>query len=141
MEESNKVSKKRRHSINKKIRFEVLTRDNFACQYCGRTPKDGVKLEIDHIIPVSKGGTNHIDNLKTSCFECNRGKRALFNWRTIKGKKITPGIVEAFINTNWTQYADEDAKYKRARGILNATGLTSDEALELLDRIDEACGI
>ena len=33
-------------------------------------------LEVDHIHPVSKDGTNRIDNLITSCFECNRGKGA-----------------------------------------------------------------
>jgi 5-methylcytosine-specific restriction endonuclease McrA len=59
-----------------KLRFLVLERDNFTCQYCGRTPsKDrSVILEIDHIIPKSKGGTDDIDNLITSCKECNLGK-------------------------------------------------------------------
>ncbi|MCK4274692.1 MAG: HNH endonuclease [Dehalococcoidales bacterium] len=31
-------------------------------------------LELEHIIPLSKGGTDELDNLTTSCFECNRGK-------------------------------------------------------------------
>jgi 5-methylcytosine-specific restriction endonuclease McrA len=59
--------------ISKSLRFEVFKRDSFTCQYCGRqTPQ--VILEIDHIIPKSKGGTDHINNLVTSCFDCNRGK-------------------------------------------------------------------
>jgi len=59
--------------ITKKIRFEVFKRDNFTCRYCGRkTPE--VILEVDHIIPVSKGGTDDFENLITACFECNRGK-------------------------------------------------------------------
>jgi len=59
--------------LSKKLRFDIFKRDAFTCQYCGNTPPQ-VILEIDHIIPVSKKGTNQIDNLITSCFECNRGK-------------------------------------------------------------------
>jgi hypothetical protein len=63
-----------RKSISKKIRFEVFKRDSFTCQYCGRSAPD-IVLEVDHIIPVAKNGTNDIYNLITSCFECNRGKK------------------------------------------------------------------
>lgn len=59
--------------ISKKLRFEVFKRDNFTYQYCGRqTPN--VILELDHIVPISKDGDDDIQNLITSCFECNRGK-------------------------------------------------------------------
>lgn len=63
----------KRKNISKKVRFEVFKRDSFTCQYCGKSAPDAV-LEVDHIIPVSKGGDNDISNLITSCFECNRGK-------------------------------------------------------------------
>lgn len=56
------------------LRQAVFERDNFTCQYCGRYGR-GVKLEIDHIIPVSKGGATDIRNLITACRECNRAKR------------------------------------------------------------------
>jgi len=62
-----------RKSISKRVRFEVFKRDNFTCQYCSAKPPL-VPLEIDHIVPVSKGGGNSIDNLLTACFDCNRGK-------------------------------------------------------------------
>ena len=58
------------------LRWEVLKRDAFTCQYCGRSAPD-VKLEVDHIIPVSEGGTDTKDNLITACYSCNRGKSAL----------------------------------------------------------------
>ncbi|KKL75626.1 hypothetical protein LCGC14_2053040 [marine sediment metagenome] len=57
------------------LRFEVLERDRFKCQYCGRTPQDGAKLVADHIVPFSKGGKTVLENLITSCFECNSGKK------------------------------------------------------------------
>jgi|CXWK01.1.fsa_nt_gi hypothetical protein len=62
-----------RKDISKKTRFEIFKRDSFTCQYCGRKAPD-VLLVIDHIEPVSKGGTNDILNLITSCQECNAGK-------------------------------------------------------------------
>jgi len=65
---------RKREQISKKIRFEVFKRDGFICQYCGKTPPE-VTLEIDHLKPVSKKGTDNINNLITACFDCNRGKR------------------------------------------------------------------
>lgn len=62
-----------RKALSKKIRFEVFKRDKFTCQYCGRSAPDAI-LEIDHISPVSDGGSNDILNLITSCRDCNRGK-------------------------------------------------------------------
>lgn len=62
-----------RTAIPKSTRFEVLKRDKFTCQYCGRSAPD-VILEIDHFVPVSKGGDNSLINLVTSCRDCNRGK-------------------------------------------------------------------
>lgn len=60
-------------AISKRIRFEVFKRDSFICQYCGRSAPN-VTLEVDHIEPISKGGTDDILNLITSCKDCNRGK-------------------------------------------------------------------
>lgn len=63
----------KRRAISKKIRFEVFKRDSFSCQYCGAKAPD-IVLHIDHICPVSKGGTNDLLNLITSCEDCNSGK-------------------------------------------------------------------
>ncbi|DAA94133.1 TPA: hypothetical protein CPT88_08680 [Candidatus Gastranaerophilales bacterium HUM_8] len=69
-----KTNQSKRQPLSKKIRFEVFKRDKFTCAYCGRKAPD-VILEVDHIIPVAKGGDNNITNLITSCIDCNRGKR------------------------------------------------------------------
>jgi|SRR6476661_547218 len=55
-----------------KIRADIFQRDDYTCAYCGQ--RGGV-LEVDHIQPVSKGGTNAYDNLTTACLKCNRRKR------------------------------------------------------------------
>jgi len=65
----------KRKVIPKKVRFEVFKRDSFTCQYCGRKAPN-VLLVIDHIEPVSKGGTDDILNLISACKDCNAGKSA-----------------------------------------------------------------
>jgi len=56
-----------------KLRWEIMERDNFTCQYCGRSAPD-VMLEIDHKTAIADGGTNDLSNLITACTACNRGK-------------------------------------------------------------------
>ena len=64
--------------VNNKMRFDVLERDGFQCQYCGAAPPNAV-LHVDHIVPVVLGGENGTDNLITSCSGCNfaKGSRLL----------------------------------------------------------------
>lgn len=62
-----------REPIPRKLRHKVFVRDNYRCVECGATNKE-TTLEIDHIIPVAKGGTNDISNLQTLCKKCNRAK-------------------------------------------------------------------
>lgn len=64
----------KRKPLSKSTRFEVFKRDRFTCQYCGAKAPD-VLLEVDHIKPVAKGGTDDLMNLITACRDCNRGKR------------------------------------------------------------------
>lgn len=64
-----------RKPISKKLRFQILERDGFTCQYCGASAPD-VVLHVDHIHAVSAGGTNKKSNLTTACQACNLGKAA-----------------------------------------------------------------
>jgi 5-methylcytosine-specific restriction enzyme A len=66
-------SPKPKRLIPLSIRHQVLQRDRRQCVHCGRKPPQ-VTLEVDHIQPISKGGSNDISNLQTLCFDCNRGK-------------------------------------------------------------------
>jgi len=65
---------KTRKALSPKVRFHIFDRDGFTCRYCGKSPRDGVVLEVDHIHPVANGGENDVDNLVTACWECNHGK-------------------------------------------------------------------
>jgi hypothetical protein len=61
-----------RSVIPSEVRREVWRRDGGKCVKCGSR----VKLEYDHIIPVSKGGSNTARNIELLCETCNRAKRA-----------------------------------------------------------------
>lgn len=63
-----------RSAIPFKIKLSIFNRDNFRCKICGQTNKETV-LHVDHIVPLSKGGSNEEFNLQTLCKECNIGKR------------------------------------------------------------------
>lgn len=69
-----------RGNVNLSMRARVLRRDKSTCQMCGANPKNtpGVKLVIDHIIPVEQGGKTTFDNLQTLCRDCNAGKKDKF---------------------------------------------------------------
>lgn len=62
--------------MTSKLRQHIKERDEFTCRQCGASVKDepNLLLEIDHIIPVSKGGLTTEDNLQTLCWRCNRSK-------------------------------------------------------------------
>lgn len=66
----------RRKPVAKRLRFEVLRRDNHTCRYCGASAPD-VRLAVDHVIPVVLGGTDDPSNLVTACVECNGGKTSV----------------------------------------------------------------
>ena len=60
-------------AVSKRLRFEVLRRDNHACRYCGESAP-GVKLVVDHVVPSVLGGRDEPENLVTACEPCNSGK-------------------------------------------------------------------
>ena len=69
-------AKEQRSLMTKKLRTLIKTRDNFTCCACGNSTdvEPILLLEIDHIIPVAKGGYTVEDNLQTLCWKCNRAK-------------------------------------------------------------------
>ncbi len=63
-------------NIVRLTRRNLLLRDQFECQYCQRRP--GVReLNVDHVLPRSRGGLDTWENLVISCRDCNlrKGRR------------------------------------------------------------------
>jgi|DEB0MinimDraft_6_1074348.scaffolds.fasta_scaffold13388_2 hypothetical protein len=63
-----------KRNVPNALRIAILERDKFKCIYCGLGAKDGAVLNVDHILPISKGGSNESYNLQTLCRACNNGK-------------------------------------------------------------------
>lgn len=68
-------SKQQRKFMTPELRHKIAVRDNYTCQICGKYMPDGVGLQIDHIIPISKGGKTIPSNLQVLCSKCN-GKKS-----------------------------------------------------------------
>lgn len=69
-----KTERKPRDVFTKSIRHEVLKKYNYRCVECGVTNQTS-SLQIDHILPVSRGGTDELDNLQILCETCNLAKK------------------------------------------------------------------
>lgn len=81
---SSKYRARRAHVPGRRITFSrrsrVFERDYATCVCCGffpHTERDSGLLEIDHIVPFARGGTNAIDNLQVLCERCNNMKGTL----------------------------------------------------------------
>lgn len=57
-------------------RRRILERDNYTCAYCGASiaTSPSIAFHVDHIVPLSKGGSDAIGNLVTACEHCNTSK-------------------------------------------------------------------
>jgi hypothetical protein len=76
-EQSEVPSRKTPRNVNWRLRAQVLMRDEAKCRLCGAAPSDGAKLQVDHIVPWSKGGATVLTNLQILCEQCNIGKSDL----------------------------------------------------------------
>ncbi|WCK57593.1 RNA-guided endonuclease IscB (plasmid) [Aneurinibacillus sp. Ricciae_BoGa-3] len=96
------------------VRQYLLERYHRTCAYCG---KRNIPLEVEHILPKSRGGSNRLDNLTIACHDCNQRKgnqtAEEFGFPHVKGNVAffkDSAVVNA---TRWKIY-----------GILQATGLS-----------------
>lgn len=104
-------------AVSKRLRYEILRRDNFTCRYCGAQAPQ-VLLEVDHVMPRSRGGSDTQGNLVTSCEDCNGGKAATLpeDWLREEVKqaalewKRNPGL-EPTEDDLTDMYAYQDALY------------------------------
>lgn len=69
-------SKTQRSAMTNDLREAIKRRDNYTCCKCGNSvfEEPNLLLEVDHIIPISKGGKTEASNLQTLCWRCNREK-------------------------------------------------------------------
>jgi len=70
MSASKMAKESRRDHRWKKLRLRILARDAYTCHYCGDTAN-----EVDHIVPLKRGGSDDTDNLVACCRSCNIRKK------------------------------------------------------------------
>lgn len=67
-------SKNQRKLMTKELRQQIIARDKYTCQMCGKYMPDEVGLHVDHIVSISKGGKTVPSNLQVLCSKCNGSK-------------------------------------------------------------------
>lgn len=115
--------KNKRKNISIRLRFEILKRDKFTCQYCGANPPN-VTLEIDHIKPVYLGGDNVPENLITSCSDCNKGKSK---------NPLTETILK--VEQKIVLLKEKRKQYKEYIKLMKEFGDNKDSELDLIESI------
>ncbi len=98
--------------LPRRLRYEVLRRDNHTCRYCGASAPD-VKLTVDHVLPVALGGKHEASNLVTACHDCNAGKAS-----TSPDDAIVADVDDKA--RQWAQVLTAAAAHFRAQSVENA---------------------
>lgn len=93
-------------AVSKRLRFEVLRRDGFACRYCGAKAAES-ELTIDHVQPVALGGEDVAENLVAACPDCNAGKAAIQ-----PDQEMVDGVADDALR--WAKAMEEAAAIKAA---------------------------
>lgn len=93
---------------------QIRKRDGYTCQCCFRHGK-GIRLEIDHIIPVFQGGPANVENSQTLCKECNSKKRT----NAINFKSHTPPSVFRFVEPVYYSRAGREHPVNTLSRIIN----------------------
>lgn len=146
--------------VSRRLRFEILRRDNHTCRYCGAIAPD-VKLTVDHVMPAALGGSNDPTNLVTACVDCNSGKtstapaehhvadvaQSAVRWKQaaewVAAQRRTELMAQAsLINdfdaiwSGWTFYGDQaprDRQWNTTVETFASAGLTLDELAYFID--------
>lgn len=79
------------------VRKQVLKRDNYTCQNCGKEKNEADQLHVDYIVPFSKGGPMHDEqNLQTLCRKCNTEKGDKIELEDFKDPERKIALTEYF---------------------------------------------
>ena len=81
------IERVERGKVSYKMRFSIYDRDGNRCKKCKRRTND---LEIDHIIPIAKGGKSEYSNLQTLCRRCNKNKSDIIE--PVTSKTFNPNL-------------------------------------------------
>jgi hypothetical protein len=98
-------------AVSRRLRYEILRRDNHACRYCGATAPE-TPLTVDHVIPTALGGTDEPTNLVAACGPCNSGKSA-----TPPGAPLVADVARDALRWSWAMRATAEV-FRRELDVL-----------------------
>lgn len=128
-------------SVSKRLRYEILRRDNYTCRYCGASAPD-VALTVDHVLPVALGGSDEPTNLVAACRDCNAGKSS-----SNPDQPLIDDVSEDAIR--WSRAIrlagervalDVHSTEKYTRDVVEAWGKYDEKLASLPGDIDSMCG-
>ncbi len=78
-----------KHTFTDKQKEVVFGRANHQCEYC-KYPAEFShdKFQMEHIVPLVKGGTHNLKNVALSCYSCNLSKWVHTEWKDPETSKI-----------------------------------------------------
>jgi hypothetical protein len=108
-------------TVSKRLRFEILRRDNHACRYCGGTAPES-PLTVDHVVPVALGGNDDPSNLVAACKDCNGGKSSVPAGAPLVADVVNDAMrwAAAMQQAANEIYAEEDALEDICQAVYNA---------------------
>jgi 5-methylcytosine-specific restriction endonuclease McrA len=121
-----------------KLRDAIKLRDGHTCQQCSLSlaAEPNLLLEVDHIIPVSRGGLSHPDNLQTLCWRCNRSKSNKMPTGRTTANQVPPAaaaqvaaspVVQARQDSAPQSTSEDDPRLKQLSQLLDSGVITADE--------------
>ena len=112
------------HWIRPTKRLAIYLRDGLACAYCGATIEDGARLTLDHLRPVSRGGSNEAANLVTCCHRCNsaRGNRPWTRFAEAVAEYLDHGVQAEDITRHISRVRRRRLPMDEARGLIARRG-------------------
>lgn len=87
---AHKPTAKKRPSMPRSVRARVFDKSNGKCFYCGTEIVKTGNWHVDHVIPVSRGGTDEMSNLEAACVDCNTKKSNAPAGEFIQSTKTAP---------------------------------------------------
>jgi hypothetical protein len=98
-------------AVSKRLRYEILRRDENTCRYCGGRVPD-VVLTVDHVVPTALGGSDDPSNLVAACKDCNAGKTSSSPDAPLVADVAEKAVQWAQAITRWARQRIDD-RYER----------------------------
>jgi len=110
--------------IRQEKRLAIYLRDGLACVYCGDSVERGASLQLDHIVPVERRGTNHEYNLVTCCDRCNlaKGMRGVNEFISATARYLNHGVTAEEIKQHVSACSTRAMPLARAKRLIAQRG-------------------